>query len=724
MKLCLSAFVAAACIGSAWAQAPTYTAGSAEVLVDVVVRDKNGKLIKNLRQDEISVAEDGAPQKIIAFRTVRDGGVSQPASPDVTVQSHKQVEGGAQALKVQRPIRLVSLVYERLQQTSRGLARKASLDFLENDLGENVYYAVFYVDRSFIPVLSYTNDKARIRQAIELVTSVQSTTLASDARILTAPQLAPVASIGASSGTGPPDTAAIASAAVEQSLLATTTAAADYVRRSDSQLFGSISIFSMWGIISELGRLPGKKSVILFSEGLTLPGHLVGQYESMISAANRANVTINTVDARGLIITSDQAFANRLLGNAADVTGGITSAQSTNVVGPGMTNTNLSTGYGREELGFDYAMDSLKGNNQMNLIDLADRTGGMAITNTNDFRKPLKQLSEEFNTYYELSYQSSDPTYDGKFRKIEVKVSRSGAVIQARDGYFALPTLNGEPVFPFEAPLLVALSQTPLKKDLEFRAGVIQYQQKDGTRQASLIFELPRQDIKFVPYEKEEGKSKTHVAVLALVKNEQGLVVAKLSRDLPLLGPTDKVEPYSKGRFIITRNVTLKPGRYTLESAAADFEANKVATKKSVLVVLESPAGPMLSEMALVRRLDKAEDPRVPDDPLQLKDDRVVPTLDSEITEAKNGVIKVFLVLYPDGTADKPRMAFDVLRDGQSVSRFQPETPAPNEQGVIPYFLNLPLEQLRPGQYEIRAGLVQGQKVVRRSLFLTIKPAS
>jgi VWFA-related protein len=722
MRLCLSAFVAAACIGSAWAQAPTYSAGSAEVLVDVVVRDRNGKLIKNLRQDEISVAEDGAPQKIIAFRTVRDGGVSQPASPDVTVQTRKPGESGAPALKVQRPIRLVSLVYERLQQTSRGLARQASLDFLENDLGENVYYAVFYIDRSFIPVLSYTNDKKRIREAIELVTSVQSTTLASDARILTAPQLAPMASSGGGSGTGAPDTAAIASAAVEQSLLATTTAAADYVRRSDSQLFGSISIFSMWGIISELGRLPGKKSVILFSEGLVLPGHLVGQYESMLSAANRANVTINTVDARGLIITSDQAFANRLLGNAADVTAGITGAPSTNALG--VDNTNFPTGYGREELGFDYAMDSLKGNNQMNLIDLADRTGGMAITNTNDFRKPLKQLSEEFNTYYEVSYQSTDPTYDGKFRKIEVKVSRPGAAIQARDGYFALPTLNGEPVFPFEAPLLVALGQTPLKKDLEFRAGVIQYQQKDGTRQASLVFELPRQDIKFVPYEKEEGKSKTHVAVLALVKNEQGLVVAKLSRDLPLLGPTDKVEPYRKGRFIITRNVTLKPGRYTVESAAADFEANKVATKKSVLVVLESPAGPMLSEMALVRRLDKADDPRVPDDPLQLKENRVVPTLDSEITEAKNGVIKVFLVLYPDGTADKPRMAFDVLRDGQSVTRFQPETPAPNEDGVIPYFLNLPLEQLRPGQYEIRAGMVQGQKVVRRSLFVTIKPAS
>lgn len=86
-----------------------------------------------------------------------------------------------------------------------------------------------------------------------------------------------------------------------------------YNERMDRDMFGRVSVFGLWGIVSELSRLPGRKSVLYFSEGLTLPGNLLPQDESLVDAANRALVSIHTIDARGLVVGSDQLLANRLL---------------------------------------------------------------------------------------------------------------------------------------------------------------------------------------------------------------------------------------------------------------------------------------------------------------------------------------------------------------------------------------------------------------------------
>ena len=70
---------------------------------------------------------------------------------------------------------------------------------------------------------------------------------------------------------------------------------------------GRISIFSLWAVIQELSKLPGRKTVMYFAEGITLPNGLVQQFQSMISAANRANVAIYAVDAAGLRVESTLA---------------------------------------------------------------------------------------------------------------------------------------------------------------------------------------------------------------------------------------------------------------------------------------------------------------------------------------------------------------------------------------------------------------------------------
>ena len=99
------------------AQSPASKAGDAvfktsskEVLLDVVVRDKKGNLVKNLKQDEVQVTDDGAQQKILSFR-FRTGAEISTEEPATATPGAKPAEA---KLNPAREIRLVTLAFDRL----------------------------------------------------------------------------------------------------------------------------------------------------------------------------------------------------------------------------------------------------------------------------------------------------------------------------------------------------------------------------------------------------------------------------------------------------------------------------------------------------------------------------------------------------------------------------------------------------------------------------------
>src|SRR5687768_14995103 len=90
------------------------------VVLDVVVRDKRGRVVRDLRADEVEVVEDGVKQEVTAFRLLdaaAPGRATEPAKP-------AQVEGAA------RYVNLVTLVFDQLGTDGRRLARQAALDLL------------------------------------------------------------------------------------------------------------------------------------------------------------------------------------------------------------------------------------------------------------------------------------------------------------------------------------------------------------------------------------------------------------------------------------------------------------------------------------------------------------------------------------------------------------------------------------------------------------------
>lgn len=689
-------------IAAAWAQTPAFRSESTDVLVDVVVRSKHGKLLRGLSQADVTLKEDGVEQEITSFRAVSAGigskAEAEPAVEGVAAVRQERVQVSAQK-------RLVSLVYDRLGPDGRRLGRQASLDFLKRDLGPNVYYAVFAVDRGFRVLQPYTNDVARLKKAIEVATGGERSDFHSDQENMARTANGGAGSEGAAAS-GSRDGAALSAeqaAQMAKEML-------DFSELLEREDLGRMSVFSLWAIIKELSKLPDRKTVLYFAEGLQMPNSLVEQFKSMISAANRSNVTVYAIDARGLTTVSDQGLANAKLAEAAQWSRYARSTQQ-----------ETAAGNKQEFRTFDRAVDSLRANAQNEMLELAEATGGFLIANTNDLRQNLARLSEDFNTYYEITYHPKNQVYDGRFRAIEVTVSgRKDAVVQARNGYFAMPAMEGQTVYSYEVPLLRVLGWNRLPRDLEFRSGVVQYRQRLGLQQAELVFDLPLKDVAFARDEKA-GKYRTHITVLALVKEASGRVVSKLSRDVPLNEPLERLEGFQQGRFIATRAMNLAPGRYTVESVAADQEGQRVAAKKAVLVVTEHAAKASVSDIVLVRRIDRPVVERDPLDALQVPMGRVVPTLIDHVPGGAGKALSLFFTLYPDETAQEaPKMVLDLLKDGQVVSRSSPELPAAGTDGSIPYVANIPLDSVPPAQYQFRVTLIQGNFGAQKSIYVTI----
>ena len=677
---------------------------SKEVLVDVVVRDKKGRILHKLTANEFKLSDDGVPQKINGFREVSGGTVTTGPEtvPSPSTPSPKSAQAAQQ-------IRLVSLVFDRLGLESRRLARPGALELLKNEIPANTYYGVFFVDQRLRIVQGFTNDRAKLRAAVEKVTAIGASDFANDNTSLNLASGETSGSDGAAASAANSGGAAVNSSGMANEAMS---------RMVDSMLSfsnelsrdqqGRSSIYGLFAIIREQIRLPGRKALVYFSEGLTLPNSLWTPFQSLISAANKANVSVYAVDARGLKVESDQIGSSAMLKTAT----GRSYRQATTVeTGP------VQRG---DVMIFDQALDSIRANTQATLGELAEGTGGSLIANTNDFRVPLRRVVEELDSHYELAYQPTNANLDGRFHAVSVVLDRGDALVQARNGYFALPSLDGLAVYPYEVPLLNAVAKAPLPRAFEFRSAIRRFQAMDGVTQASLIFDLPLRDITFAKDE-EKKVYRTHVSLMALVKDAQGRVVAKLSRDVPVEEPLDKLAGFQQGRLIVTRSLSLAPGRYTLESAVADREGNKISAKRAAVVIDPVAPGIGLSELTLIRRFDKApEDPEL-DDPFITGKSRIIPTLLDTVPGGKGAVLSLFFNIYPVKDAPPPKMTMEFWSDDKLVAAGVPELTAADAHGVIPYIANSPLDTLKPGQYEVRVTVTQGSKGARQSMFVTIE---
>jgi len=352
-------------------------------------------------------------------------------------------------------------------------------------------------------------------------------------------------------------------------------------------------------------------------------------------------------------------------------------------------------------------------NMQESIRELAERTGGFLIANTNNVDQLISHVMEEVDTHYEIAYPPKAERDDGHFRKIEVKLARPGLRVETRNGYFAVPD-TGHALTPEEMAGLGALDTQPHPHAFNFLSRAYRFRDTGGQAQYAIAFEMPISNLTATA-EETAHKHRLHASLLALVKNADGVIVDRVSKDVPSEVSDDLIEGV-RGEFMTYQKaVNLPPGRYTVETAVVDHEGNRASTG-TIEIDNREQRGVGLSDLAVVRKLENLTTPADPADPFEYTGKRVLPFVTSDLPAGMRPY--VFFMIYPEaGNRARPVVRVRLLKDGRTIGTLRPEMAEPAGSGGVPMLLQL---TDTPGRYEVRATITQGNSSTERTLQYTL----
>jgi hypothetical protein len=457
-------------------------------------------------------------------------------------------------------------------------------------------------------------------------------------------------------------------------------------------------------IINSMRQLPGRKNLVLFSEGLLIPPAVQRLFIGVIDAANRANVSIYAMDAKGLRIESAQGSIRDQVNK--------TGAGGTGVLGSSPGNEPLS-----KTLELNEAV--LREDPHHGLGTLAQDTGGMFFDNTNNLRQGFARIEDDLRNYYLIGYTPSNTKYDGRFRTIAVKVNRPGVTVAARKGYFAVRDPGGA-VNSWEAPALGALESKPVPNAFPIRAGALMFPERDRPGLVPVIVELKTAPLTFAPA--NDGKTYTSdFTVVVRFLDAQNRVVRKVSERYEVRGPLTDIDRARAGDVIFYRQPELAPGLYTMETVVHDAPSGKASVRFSTIEIANVDVARLrVSSLVVVKRGDTVpEKERRADNPLLVNGVALSPNLGDPVSKATKE-ITFYFAIYPADRGGQPEATMQLVQNGAVAAQVPMTVSAADAAGRMPQLGRLPLAQFAPGTYELRAVVKQGTEQVTRTTMLRI----
>ncbi len=444
---------------------PTFGARTEAVLVDVNVTDRKGRPVTNLSQADFQVFEDNTPQAILTF----DRRVPEPSAPVGRAAAAAGLGPGtgggkSTSTSTQQGPSITALAFDHLSADSRTLAYQAAQRFLRERQADELA-GVFIVDQALFArravhhrrpeALPRPSDGRRRPRRADLGTRATSGVLEQMAVPSETPTVAGAEEVRDASRRSAPyidpsqTPRAPGTHAIVAELEALIRMEQSY-REIQNEMKGAATFNALLALVDSLAAIPGRKSVLYFSEGLTIPSSQEARFRAIIHTANRSNVTVYTVDAMGLRVQSDQQATLR-------------SVQEYGAMGVGDVERR-----GKFLDALENNERVLKQDPAVSLGILADQTGGLLINNTNDLEDGVSRVNTDRRNYYLLSYQSTNPALDGRFHRISVRVKNPALTVRARSGYVAVPMASVAPVFDYELPAIEAFGQSPMPTAFPF----------------------------------------------------------------------------------------------------------------------------------------------------------------------------------------------------------------------------------------------------------------
>jgi VWFA-related protein len=519
------------------------------VQVDAVVTDSSGKPVTNLKPEDFELLQDGKPQKITNFEFIRVRDPLRAFDTSVLPMPRNGVPPPPDTDLKQGDIRrTIALVVDDLALSNDSVVRireslKKWVDF-EMQPGDLV--AVVRTNAGIGALQQFTNDKRMLYSAIDMIRYQ--------------PGRVGIASISPLSPASPINTA-LYDDEVEHA----------YLRMS----FASIQY-----VIRGLRDLPGRKSLVLFSESMRLtfldgPG-IVGtsgttdttredNLRKVADEANRSSVVIYAIDPRGPTFTGL---------TASDGDGGRTSDQLGEVVGQRSQALIQS---------------------QDGMVILPQKTGGMFYTG-NDIASSLRRAIDDGNGYYLMGYQPEGSTFDeksseGRFHSISLRVKRAGLKVRSRTGFFGTPDNRPAPVPQTRAAQLAKALVSPFTTgDLNVRLTTLFSNSDAEGSYVKALLHFDARDLTFT--EQPDGSQSAEMDVAIVTFDSEGKVSANIDKTWRLNYAKAAYEDVLRRGLVYSTPVPMpKAGPFQMRVALRDASSQKLGSASQFLEVPDVKSG-------------------------------------------------------------------------------------------------------------------------------------
>jgi VWFA-related protein len=305
-------------------------------------------------------------------------------------------------------------------------------------------------------------------------------------------------------------------------------------------------------IIRRLAGMPGQRVIAFVSPGFVVTTMLTSDSSSLIDRANRANIVINTIDARGLY-TPD-------LGDISDPPSG------------SVTTVGIKSSY---RIQAQLVQSDI-------LSQLADGTGGTFFHNRNDIDEGLREAAAAPAMSYLLGFSPQNLKINGAYHTLKVTLTGKQKLnIQARHGYYAPRTIK-DPTEAAKEEIQEALFSQDEISDLPVQLQT-QFFKKDES-QARLAV-LTHVDVKGIRFRKANGRNRDDLTVATAIFDENGNFVTGGEKivEMKLLDKT--VERLSRSGFTLKSSFDVKPGTYLVRMVVRDAEGSQMAARNGAVSI-------------------------------------------------------------------------------------------------------------------------------------------
>ena len=597
----------------------------------------------------------------------------------------------------------VCIVFHNIDPVTRPHAVEVVKEFIKSDLPPETYIGIFNLNETLIPVHEFTKNRDELLHSafegkpldfgrasealltaspnlVTIATQVNSTTHSGSSAIqITGGEVAGTTIMGAD---------------VSNSTGANRLRGDQVLERSDfANITGMHETDRIIALINQLGTLPGRKTVLLVTTGLTTTGD-PDRFQKILNNANDHGITFYALDSTEMSATNDTAQASKL---AVAHMASVSQNQSNKAASAQIMRQNSKQG--------DDTVSAVRtSDTQASLRQLSEGTGGFLIANTNDFRKSFQQVVENLDAHYEAVYRPTSNKYDGRLRKVEVKLARGDLEVDSRTGYFAMPDLKGAgPLTPVESTGLAVLNAEPRPHSFDFHVTAYHFQNDGANSLGTLAFELPGAKLGATA-DPERKAHRFEVSLFALVRDASGQVVDKYSIDMPYVIADAKLAAVRATPMIYTHPVDLAPGHYTVDTAVVDREGSQATTETEQIDVPAPSKGVGISSLVVVEQLEAAGAQAGAADPLTFKGKHVIPLVEATVNPATKRY--VYFVVYPDkSNSEKPKIRVEFKTGGQVFAQSTADLPAADAAGTIPMFV---AAATLPGNCELQITALQG----------------